>query len=405
MRPVPCARRPRLLHEADRRFSTYRADSEIRRLDRGELRLADASPDVRWVLERCAALRRETGGFFDVRAAGRLDPSALVKGWAAQRAADILTAGGVTDFCLERRRRRRRSRRRAARARLARRDPASARPATRSPRASHARDLAVATSGAYERGAHIVDPRTGTPPGGVLSVTVTGPDLGIADAYSTAAFAMGADGPAWTLGLAGYEAMTILADGTVLCTPGFPLRRGPAREPAACGRGCATEPHAPVARRAAPIPRRRPRAVRAVGCPRARGRWVVDVARRRSPASGSASRSRSGVSAESAGSLRADGGIATALGRLAGLAAAYAMVVVVVLVARFGPLERAVGQDRLVRWHRRLGPWPLYLLCAHGGADHGRLRAGRARRRAAPVRAAAVDLPGHPRRDGRASRC
>src|SRR4051794_12281082 len=73
-----------------------------------------------------------------------------------------------------------------------------------------------------------------------------------------------------------------------------------------------------------------------------------------------------GLSAESLGSLRADGGVATALGRLTGLAAAYAMVVVVVLVARVGPLERAIGQDRLVRWHRRLGPGPLYLLCAHG---------------------------------------
>lgn len=73
-----------------------------------------------------------------------------------------------------------------------------------------------------------------------------------------------------------------------------------------------------------------------------------------------------GVSAESSGSLRAPGGVATAGGRLAGLAAAYAMVVVVVLVARFGPLERAMGQDRLVRWHRKLGPWPLYLLVLHG---------------------------------------
>ena len=72
------------------------------------------------------------------------------------------------------------------------------------------------------------------------------------------------------------------------------------------------------------------------------------------------------VTAESAGSLAAPGGIATALGRLTGLLAAYAMVVVVLLVARVGPLERAVGQDRLVRWHRALGPWPLYLLLAHG---------------------------------------
>jgi predicted ferric reductase len=73
-----------------------------------------------------------------------------------------------------------------------------------------------------------------------------------------------------------------------------------------------------------------------------------------------------GLSAESAGSLQAPGGVATAAGRIAGLVAAYAMVVVVVLVARFGPLERAIGQDRLVRWHRRLGPWPLYLLVLHG---------------------------------------
>src|SRR4051812_22309651 len=69
--------------------------------------------------------------------------------------------------------------------------------------------------------------------------------------------------------------------------------------------------------------------------------------------------------AETSGSLSAPGGIATALGRLAGLVAAYAMVVVVLLVARVPPLERAIGQDRLVAWHRRLGPWPLYLLLAH----------------------------------------
>ena len=82
-------------------------------------------------------------------------------------------------------------------------------------------DLAVATSGAYERGAHIVDPHTGRPPHGVLSVTVVGPDLATADACATAAFAMGARGPRWTAWLRGYEAMTILIGDEVLCTPGF----------------------------------------------------------------------------------------------------------------------------------------------------------------------------------------
>src|SRR4051812_8079993 len=73
-----------------------------------------------------------------------------------------------------------------------------------------------------------------------------------------------------------------------------------------------------------------------------------------------------GVSAESWGSLIAAGGLPIALGRMTGLVAAYGMVVVVLLVARVPPLERAIGQDRLVAWHRTLGPWPLYLLLAHG---------------------------------------
>lgn len=210
------------LREADARFSTYRDDSEIRQLDRGERRLEECHPDVRTVLATCERLRAETGGAFDVRATGRLDPSALVKGWAVQRGADLLQAEGLTDFMLS-----------AGGDVVVR---GGALPATtwrvgvQHPRdrgavavSFEASDRAIATSGTYERGAHLIDPRTGTPPIGVLSVTVVGDDLGRADAYSTAAFALGADGPAWTLTLDGYEALTILADDRVLRTPGFPI--------------------------------------------------------------------------------------------------------------------------------------------------------------------------------------
>jgi thiamine biosynthesis lipoprotein len=78
------------LHWVDETFSTYRRDSAIRRLDRGELRRSDAPPEVHWVLARCAALAQMTGGYFDVRVTGQLDPSALVKGWAIDRAAGTL---------------------------------------------------------------------------------------------------------------------------------------------------------------------------------------------------------------------------------------------------------------------------------------------------------------------------
>jgi FAD:protein FMN transferase len=213
----------RWLHEVDATFSPYRPDSAVRRLDRGELRLADAGADLRWVVEQCAVLRAETGGYFHASASGRFDPSALVKGWAVQRAADRLCLAGIADFCL------------TAGGDVATRGAPEAggswrvgiqHPCDRNALAAvvEARDgLAVATSGTCERGEHIVVPGTGRPPRGVLSVTVVGPDLGRADAYATAAFAMGAGGPAWTLGLRGYEAMTILADATVLSTPGFPV--------------------------------------------------------------------------------------------------------------------------------------------------------------------------------------
>jgi predicted ferric reductase len=72
------------------------------------------------------------------------------------------------------------------------------------------------------------------------------------------------------------------------------------------------------------------------------------------------------VTAESSRSLAAVGGAATAAGRLTGLVAAYLMLITVLLVARIPALDRAIGHDRLVVWHRRLGPWPLYLVAAHG---------------------------------------
>lgn len=212
------------LREVDAIFSTYRADSEISRLDRGELTLAECRPEVDEVLTRCVALERVTNGFFSVRPAGRLDPSGFVKGWAADGAAQRLAAAGAGRFCLN-----------AGGDVVVRGRPApedrwrvGIRHPTEPDRLAAVvavEDLAVATSGEYERGAHIVDPHTGEPPTGLLSVTVIGPDLATADAYATAAFAMGADGPPWTTGLTGYDALCITTDHRVLSTPGFARHR------------------------------------------------------------------------------------------------------------------------------------------------------------------------------------
>jgi len=73
-----------------------------------------------------------------------------------------------------------------------------------------------------------------------------------------------------------------------------------------------------------------------------------------------------GIAAESSGSLSAPGGVLTFAGRLTGLVGAYALLIAVLLAARIPVLERARGQDRLVGWHRRLAPWALGLIVAHG---------------------------------------
>ena len=90
------------LRFVDATFSTYKPDSEISRLDRGELALEETHPDVGEVLERCERLRVETNGYFDARAAsaGSLDPSGLVKGWAVDRAAAILENAGLRNYAI-----------------------------------------------------------------------------------------------------------------------------------------------------------------------------------------------------------------------------------------------------------------------------------------------------------------
>jgi thiamine biosynthesis lipoprotein len=211
------------LRFVDATFSTYRDDSEISRLNAGTLQRAETHPLVRTVLDRCDALREATGGWFDASAVspGAIDPTGLVKGWSIEHAATLLECAGARTYALNA----------GGDVRLRGRPQpdhgwrVGIQHPLRRDRIAAMLELdegAVATSGAYERGAHIVDPHTGTAPRDVLSVTVVGPDLGTADAYATAAFAMGRDGPAWTAELDGHEAMTILADGTVLTTSGFP---------------------------------------------------------------------------------------------------------------------------------------------------------------------------------------
>ena len=221
--PLPAARAHALadgvfawLREVDARFSTYRDDSEVSRPS------PSPSPDMRHVLDRCAHLWKATNGYFDVHATGRFDPSGYVKGWSVQVASDRLVAAGCANHCLN-----------AGGDVRVRGVSAAGEPwriGVRHPwRADRVccvvtgTDLAAATSGVYERGHHVWDPFTGAPARGLRSVTVVGPDLGTADAYATAAVAMGPSGADWLSTLDGYQSAVVTDDGRFLSSPNLPV--------------------------------------------------------------------------------------------------------------------------------------------------------------------------------------
>ena len=211
------------LHEVDERFSTYKEDSEVNRFQRRELALDELSADMRHVLDACADLWRETGGYFDAYASGPLDPSGYVKGWSVEVASARLAAAGSTRHYIN-----------AGGDIRTRGVSAPGEPwrvGIRHPWEADKlswvltlTDGAVATSGCYERGDHVWNPRTGKPATGLRSVTVVGPDLALADAYATAGLAMGEAGIAW-LGRRvsdGYQSAVVTDDGRAFSSAGLP---------------------------------------------------------------------------------------------------------------------------------------------------------------------------------------
>ncbi|MEV8273687.1 FAD:protein FMN transferase [Microbacterium sp. NPDC077184] len=208
------------LRRADRVFSTYRDDSDLRRIARGELAVWDADPLYAKVVAACAAAERDTGGLFRAEFAGEFDPTGLVKGWAVERAARMwlaplldepgrvqaagLTVGGDmqlfaadgADWTWN----------------VGIVDPADA---GRVIATVPVRNGAVATSGTAERGAHIVDPRTGAPATGAASATVIADSLTRADVFATAAVVAGIEDLSWAGRIPEASGVVVSPDGRV----------------------------------------------------------------------------------------------------------------------------------------------------------------------------------------------
>lgn len=186
----------------DEDFSTYIDGSWVSRLRRGKTSI-EACPDyVREVWDLCTTAKYLSDGAFDPwKVVGGFDPSGLVKGWAADICADMLVANGAQHVQIN------------AAGDLALRGgyfdskigevkPWKIGVVNPDNRAEVLQifDItngAIATSGVYERGAHITDPYTGMIAIGAKSATIVGEKGWLCDALATAVMVAGTDAAIW----------------------------------------------------------------------------------------------------------------------------------------------------------------------------------------------------------------
>ena len=199
------------VNQVDEIFSTYKENSIISQLRRNEIAIEQCPPEVIEVWNLCAFVKELTQGAFDPWAIkGGFDPSGLVKGWAADRCAEILLAAGAEHIQVNA------AGDLALRGGFAPSQPWSIGVINPDNRLEVLQTFdiengAIATSGTYERGAHINDPHTGLIAIGAKSATVIGPNGAITDALATALMVAGRDGGIWftTPELSEYSAWVI----------------------------------------------------------------------------------------------------------------------------------------------------------------------------------------------------
>jgi thiamine biosynthesis lipoprotein len=219
---VRLAKARAILRRADAIFSIWKKDSPMSRMRRGEATPEQCPFEVVEVLEACAAARSASQGWFDPWAMpGGVDPTGFVKGWAAQRALSMIDTPGVSGAIVN-----------------AAGDVAvcgGLQPGTpfrvgvvdpwNTSRLACVVDVegAIATSGTYQRGEHLIDPWSRRSIARVASASVSGPECGTADALATALAVAGEEGLVFIDALEGYEAFVIGLDGSLAWTEHFPF--------------------------------------------------------------------------------------------------------------------------------------------------------------------------------------
>ena len=205
----------------DRMFSTYKKESEISRLNAGEITKKQISTDVRQILQLADDTKKESHGYFNIEHNGKIDPSGIVKGWAIFNAAGLLKEHGFQNFYVDA----------GGDIQVSGKNEKGTdwtigirNPFNRDEIVKVVRlvNKGIATSGLYVRGQHIYNPhQPNAPITDIASMTVIGPNVYDADRFATAAFAMGVKGIQFIEKLPGYDGYMIDSKGLATMTSRF----------------------------------------------------------------------------------------------------------------------------------------------------------------------------------------
>jgi len=217
---IPDCRRPSVFEAVfddfrtiDDRFSPFKKDSEVSRYARGELELGQTSANFQAIKKACEQWEKRTRGYFSAYFGGKYDPTGYVKGWAIARAGERINQQGYQTFCI------------SAGGDILARGGKIWRIGIQNPRIPNQiigvvklQNGAVATSGTYERGQHIINPKTKKPAQAFLGLSVAGSDIIKADVLATAGFAAEKDAMSLLTKQPGYEFLGVMKEGHVIAS-------------------------------------------------------------------------------------------------------------------------------------------------------------------------------------------
>ncbi len=207
----------------DKKFSTYKDDSEITAINKKEITENNFSDDMKLVFKLSEETKKITNGYFDILTPnGSYDPSGLVKGWSIFNASQILKNKGIKNFYVEA----------GGDIQVSGKNNKNEKwcigiqnPFNKKRevvKKVYLDDNGIATSGNYVRGQHIYNPKNKTDKlDEIVSFTVIGPNIFEADRLATATYAMGKEGIFFIENLNDFEGYMIDKNGIATMTTGF----------------------------------------------------------------------------------------------------------------------------------------------------------------------------------------